>query len=141
MHAHVGEREAKLEWQTQHESLGRPVGVRERPRHRFLSELAVVCIHISAAAVLFFACDRVVVVAIDRGDLLLLDQRAHLVGMRAVADQIAAAVDALDAELIDPGKPRLQGEEIGVDVGDDGYSFHGPEPYPLTNLVSIDIRI
>jgi hypothetical protein len=43
----------------------------------------------------------VIVVAVDGGEVAFLDQRADLVGMRAVADEVAAAVDPLDAELVD----------------------------------------
>ena len=39
--------------------------------------------------------------------------------MRAVADEVAAAVDALDAELVDAIERGLQRREVGVDVGDD----------------------
>ena len=63
-------------------------------RDRLLPELAVVLGDVRAAAVIELAADRVVVVAVDRRDPALLDQRAHLVRMRPVADQIAAAVDA-----------------------------------------------
>ena len=61
--------------------------------------------------------DRVVVVAVDRRDPIL-DQRADLVRVRAVADQVAAAVHALDAELLDPRQRGLERREVGVDVGD-----------------------
>src|SRR2546430_13270857 len=57
---------------------------------------------------LFRSRDRVVVVAVDRRDGALLDERAHLVRVRAVADQIAAAVHPLDAELFDARECRLQ---------------------------------
>jgi hypothetical protein len=38
--------------------------------------------------------------------------------VRAVADQIAAAIDRVDAELVDAGERRLQRRQVGVDVGD-----------------------
>ena len=97
--------------------------MRERPLDGELAELAVVGGDVGAAAVVEVAGDRVVVVAIDRRDLALGDQRAHLVGVRAIADEVAAAVDALDAELVDAPERRLQRGEIGVNVGDDGDAF------------------
>jgi hypothetical protein len=39
--------------------------------------------------------------------------------MRAVADEVAAAVDPLDAELLDAGEDRLTGGQVRVDVRDD----------------------
>src|SRR5215204_3051287 len=72
------------------------------------AELAVVGRDVRAAAVLEVARDRVVVVAVDRGHLALGDERDHLVGVRAVADEVAAAVDALDAERVDPRECGLQ---------------------------------
>ena len=99
----------------------------ERPVDRLLPELAVVLRDVRAAAVLEVARDRVVVVAVDGGDRALLDQRADLVRMRAVADQVAAAVDALDAELLDVVERRLERRQVAVDVGDhrDGCSDTG----------------
>ena len=64
-------------------------------------------VDVGAAAVVVVARDRVVVVAVDRRDPALLDQRADFVRMRAVTDQIAAAVHALDAELLDPVERRI----------------------------------
>ena len=89
----LADREAQVERQLAHEVLGRLVGVLERPLDRALPELAVVRRDVRAAAVVEVARDRVVVVAVDRRDLALGDQRADLVGVRAVADQVAAAVD------------------------------------------------
>ncbi len=105
-------------------------------------ELAVVRVDVGAAAVLEVPRDRVVVVAVDRRDRPLLDQRAHLVGVRAVADQVPAAVDALDLELVDPPERGLERREVGVDIGDhrDGVG-HAPKDYLLTNISSIDICI
>jgi hypothetical protein len=83
-----------------------------------LAEFAVVLVDIRAAAVFLVAGDRVVVVAVDRRDAPVGDQRAHLVGVvRAVADQTAAAVDAVDAELLDAFERGLQRGQIAVDVG------------------------
>jgi ArsR family transcriptional regulator len=57
----------------------------------------------------------------------------------AVADQVAAAVDALDAELVDPCEHGPQRGQVGVDVGDDRDRIgHGTPGYPLTNVSSID---
>ena len=88
------ELEAQIERQRAHEVLRALVGVRERPRDRSLPELAVVLGDVRAAAVVELAADRVVVVAVDRRDLALLDQPAHLVRVRAVADEVPAAVHA-----------------------------------------------
>ena len=65
--------------------------VRECPVHRALSKLAVMRGDIRAAAVLEVACDGVVVVAVDRRNVALGDQGADLVGVRAVANEVAAA--------------------------------------------------
>jgi hypothetical protein len=80
-------------------------------------ELAIGCT-VRAAAVVEVAADRVVVVAVDGRDGALLYERADLVGMRAVADQIPAAVDPLDAEVVDVRQRRLQRRQVAVDVGD-----------------------
>ena len=66
----------------------------ERPRDRLLAELAVVLGHVRAPAVVQVARDRVVVVAVDRRDPAVLDQPAHLVRVRPVADEVPAAVTA-----------------------------------------------
>jgi hypothetical protein len=104
----LAEREAQVERQLAHERLGRPVGVLQRPGDRPLAEVAVALVDVGAAAIVEVPRDGVVVVAVDRGDPALGDQRAHLVGMRAVADEVAAAVDAADAELVDPGESCLE---------------------------------
>ena len=119
MHGAVAEVELEVERERAHEVFGALVGVGERPFDRALSEVAVVLGHVGAAAVVEVARDRVVVVAVDGRDAALLDQRADLVGVRAVADQVAAAVDTRDAELLDALERRLQCGEVGVDVGDD----------------------
>ena len=106
MRAVLAEREAKVEGQLAHEVLGLLVGVGERPLDREVAELAVVRRDVGAAAVLEVAADRVVVVAVDRRDGPFGDQRADLIGVRPVADEVAAAVDALDSELVDPCQRR-----------------------------------
>ena len=111
--------------------------MRERPFHRVLAEFAVVRRDVRAAAVVQVAGDGVVVVAVDRRDLALGDQRADLVGMRAVADEVAAAVDALDAQLVDARERGMQRGEVAVDVGDDGDGFHGVQPTPVA-LTGVD---
>ena len=115
----VPELESQIERQRPHEVLRALVGVRERPRDRSLPELAVVLGDVRAAAVVELAADRVVVVAVDRRNLTLLDQRAHLVRVRAVADEIAAAVQAVDPDRVDRLKARLERRQVAVDVGDD----------------------
>src|SRR5437870_5300466 len=85
MDGHVSQREVQVEGQLAHEVLGTLVGVLECPRDGLLAELAVVRGHVRAAAILFIARDRVVVVAVDRRDPPLLDQRAHLVRTRRSA--------------------------------------------------------
>ena len=88
-------------------------------------ELAVVPVDVGAAAVLEVPADGVVVVAVDRGDRASLDQRADLVRMRAVADQIAAAVDVVDAELGSiRSERRLERRQVGVDICDDRDPLH-----------------
>src|SRR6185369_2584275 len=55
--------------------------------------------------------------------------------MRAVADEIATAVDAGDAELVDARQRGLQRRQVGVDVGDDGHLVHDSGH---ASIVSID---
>ena len=110
----------KVERQLAHEVLRGLVGVLERPGDRLLSELAVVLRDVGAAAVVQVAGDRVVVVAVDRRDLALLDQRADLVGMRAVPDEVTTAVDLVDTDRVDRGEARLERRQVAVDVGDHG---------------------
>jgi len=114
------DREAQVERQLAHEGLAVRIGVRECPDHRLLSQLSVVRGDVRAPAIVEVSSDRVVVVAVDRRDHALGDQRADLVRVRSVADEIAAAVDPLDPELVDPCERGLQGGKVGVDVGDDG---------------------
>jgi hypothetical protein len=56
-------------------------------------DLAILGSRVEAAAVLQVARDRVVVISVDGRDAELLDRAADLVRARAVADEIAAAVD------------------------------------------------
>jgi hypothetical protein len=74
---------------------------------------------VRATAVVELAGDREVVVAVDRRDLTLRDERADLVGVRAVPDEVTAADDPADPEPLDALERRLEGGEVGVDVGDD----------------------
>ena len=76
---------------------------------------------VGAAAVVVVARDRMVVVAVDRRDRPLLDQRADLVRVRAVADEVTAAVDGIDPQLVDVGERGLERREVPVDVGDHGH--------------------
>jgi hypothetical protein len=94
--------------------------VHERPCDRPLAELAVVLGHVRAAAAGEVAADRVVIVAVDLRDLALFDQRADLIGVRTVADEIPAATDRVDADRVDRLQARLQRRQVGVHVGDDG---------------------
>jgi hypothetical protein len=80
--------------------------VGERPVDRQLSDLAVVPGDIGAAAVVEVPADRVVVIAEDRRNRTRRDERADLVRSRAVADEVAAAVDRVDAESVDRGERR-----------------------------------
>jgi hypothetical protein len=116
------------------------VGVLERPVHRQLAKLAIALVPIGAAAVLEVAAHRVVVVAVDRGDLALLDEPADLVRVRPIADEISAAVDRVHFGLIDRLQHRLQGRQVRVDIGDDRDPLHAaPAAYPLTVITSIGI--
>jgi hypothetical protein len=83
-----------------------------------------VLIAVGAPAVLQVPADRVVVVAVDRRDRALLDQAAHLVRVRAVADQVAPAVHVVDAQLLDARQRRLERRQVGMDVGDDRDAPH-----------------
>jgi hypothetical protein len=123
-HSVVAQVEAAVERQAAHEVLGAPVGVRERPLDRPLAQFAVVAVAVGAAAVLEIAADGVVVVAVDRGDCALLDQGADLVRVRAVAHQVAAAVDGVYIRPLDRLEYGLEGRQVGVDVGDDRDPLH-----------------
>jgi hypothetical protein len=113
--------EPRVEGERVHVLLGRLTGVLERPGDRLLPELAVVRRHVRAAAVVFIARDRVVVVAVDRRDLALLYEGANVVWIGPVADQVPAAIDPLDAECLYALERSLQGGEICVDVRDNRY--------------------
>jgi hypothetical protein len=93
--------------------------VGERPLDGALTELAVALGDVGAAAVLEVAREGVVVVAVDRREAQLLDPRAHLVRVGAVADEVAAADQRIDVERLDGLKARLERGEVAVDVGDD----------------------
>jgi ArsR family transcriptional regulator, arsenate/arsenite/antimonite-responsive transcriptional repressor len=62
--------------------------------------------------------------------------------MRPVAHEVAAAVDACDAELVYPRERSLQRGQIAVDVGDNRDTVVGAHlgraSYPLTPVNSID---
>jgi hypothetical protein len=94
--------------------------VRERPVDRKLADLAVVLVDIGAAAVVEIAGDRIVVVSVDGRDAALFDQRADLVRVRAVSDQVAAAIDGLRRQLIDSLESGLEGRKVGVRIGEEG---------------------
>src|SRR5204863_7025450 len=75
-------------------------------------------------AVLQAPRNRVVVVAVDRRDGPLLDQRADLVRARRIADEIPAAVDRIDVQALDLAQAGPQCGEVAVDVGDDRNPLH-----------------
>jgi hypothetical protein len=54
----------------------------------------------------------------------LLDQRAHLVRVGGVADEVASAVDGIDVGPLKRLEYRVQGRQVGVDVGDDRDPLH-----------------
>ena len=78
---------------------------------------------ICAAAVVQVAGDRIVVVAVDRRDPPLRYQTADLVRIRAVADEIAAAVGRIDTDLLDRIRTGLERRQIAMDVSDYRYSL------------------
>jgi hypothetical protein len=116
VHGAVSHVDLEVERERAHEVLGVLVGVRQGPIDRLLTEVAFVLGWVGAAAVFEVARDRVIVVSVDGRDAELLDQRTDLVGVRAVPDQVAAAIDAPDVELFDALKRDLQGRQVGVDV-------------------------
>jgi len=63
-------------------------------------------------------------VAQDRWNLPLAEQFHTLAGMRAVADDVAATEDVLDAEAIDFLQHRLKCRKVGVNVGNDCDGLH-----------------
>jgi hypothetical protein len=115
----TAELKAQVERQLAHPFLRSLVGVLERPFDRPLAELAVVRGDVCAAAVVEVARDGAVVVAVDRRDLPFGDQRDDFVGVRPVADEVASAEHALDAELVDAGEGGFERREVAMDVGDD----------------------
>ena len=58
--------------------------------------------------------------ALAGGDLPLADQLHHLIGLRAIAHQIAQADDLLNPLAINVCQHRLSGGEVGMQAGDDG---------------------
>jgi hypothetical protein len=71
-------------------------------------------VDVGAAAVFEVAPDRVVVVAVDGRDRVVFDPGADLVWVRAVADEVAAAVVGVDLELVDPGERGLERRLVAV---------------------------
>ena len=60
------------------------------------------------------------VVVSDQAELASLrDQRGALVGLGAVADDVAEAPDVLDLGIGDVVEHRLERRQVGVDVGED----------------------
>jgi hypothetical protein len=123
-HPLLAELEAQIERQRPHQVLAVIVCVRERPRNRLLTELAVVLGDVRAPAILEVTGDRVVVIAIDRGDATCLDQRADLVGIGAIADKIAPAVGRVDADRVDRREARLERRQVAVNISDDCDPIH-----------------
>ena len=66
-----------------------------------------------------------VVVAPNAGDRPLANQGHHVVGVRAVADQVAGAEDRRHVELIEVPQGRLQGAMVRVNVRDQSESHYG----------------
>ena len=98
----ASELEVQVERQVAQEILGLEGRVRERPVNRELAELTVVRGDVCAAAVLFVARDGVVVVPVDRRGPTLGDQRADLVRVWPVTDEVPSAEHVLDPEALDP---------------------------------------
>ena len=73
--------------------------------------------HVRAPAVVEVAGDRVVVVAVDRRDRAGLDHAAHLVRVRAIADEVSAAEQPVDADRVDRREAGLERRQVAVDVG------------------------
>ena len=86
--------------------------MRERPLNRELPELTIVRGDVCAAAVLFVARDGVVVVPVDRRGPTLGDQRADLVRVWPITDQVPSAEHLLDPETLDPREYRLEGRRF-----------------------------
>ena len=91
-----------------------------RPEERLLAARFLVLVLVGAAAIVAVEADPVVVVAHDRRDAALADQLDRLVRPRAVADQVAEAVDGIRRLGIDRGEHRFGGGAVAVQVGEDG---------------------
>ena len=63
--------------------------------------------------------DAEIVVPAERQRGALAHEPAALVGLRPVADQVAEAPELVGLLALDLGEDRLEGVEVGVDVGDD----------------------
>ena len=63
--------------------------------------------------------DVLIPAALAGGDLPLADQLHHLIGLRAIANQIAQADDLFDPPAINVRQHRLSGGEVGMQAGDD----------------------
>jgi hypothetical protein len=69
--------------------------------------------------------DQRVVVALHRSRRPFPHQVQALRRTRAIADDIAQAVDPVDGQCIDACEHRRQGLQVAVDVGNDGDAVHG----------------
>jgi len=92
----------------------------QRPGDRLQAEFAVGYGDVGTSTVFEVAGNRVVVVTIYGRDVPLGDQGYDLIGMRTVADQIAAAVAARQSEIVDACQRGLQRGQVAVNISDAG---------------------
>jgi hypothetical protein len=96
----------------------------QRPGDRLQAEFAVGYGDVGTSTVFEVAGNRVVVVTIYGRDVPLGDQGYDLIGMRTVADQIAAAVAARQSEIVDACQRGLQRGQVAVNISDNGNRVH-----------------
>src|SRR5262249_4088362 len=90
-------------------------------------EVVVARVGVAALAVGELVGERVVVVALDTQDLVLMEERKHAIGMRAEGAQVAEAEDSIHAALPHIPQGRVEREVVVVDAAEHGDAFqmHG----------------
>jgi hypothetical protein len=90
-----------------------------RPREAGVALGLVGGLHVRTATLVAVEAGPVVVVAHDDREALGREALEHLVGPRGIPDQVAQRVPGIDPGILDVGERRLEGREVGVNVGED----------------------